>query len=180
MKPLLTTCAAAMFSLLVSCTSSPEMETTAARIQQTRMNNALYAKKARIRVWKDTSTLDRHGWHLHSEQESKFTLPDNEFKTARYLVITHGYTFWSDSSRQISSLTAPTPTHIIELEWIDKDGRTTGGINIPDICRESQLGGFMTGDFPFILPDTAYRQFFALPTIGKALDRAKEGHGNTR
>ncbi len=66
------------------------------------------------------------------------------------------------------------PTHIVELEWIDKDGRTTGGIDIPGICRKSQLGGFVTTDFPFIMPDDAYEQFFALPTIGKALDLLKE------
>ncbi|MBR2145343.1 MAG: hypothetical protein IJ956_07365, partial [Akkermansia sp.] len=99
MKHLLITCATTMISLLVSCTSSPEMETIAARVQKTRIDNALYAKKARIRVWKDTSIHDKHGWHLHSEQESKFTLPENEFKTARYLIITHGYTTWRDSSQ---------------------------------------------------------------------------------
>ena len=71
-------------------------------------------------------------------------------------------------------LTSPTPTHIVELEWIDKDGRTTGGIDIPSICRKSQLGGFVTTDFPFIMPDDAYEQFSALPTIGKALDLLKE------
>ena len=174
MKHLLIACATTMISLLVSCTSSPELETIAARVQKTRMDNALYAKNARIRVWKDTSTHDKHGWHLHSEQESKFTLPENEFKTARYLIITHGYTTWRDSSRQSAPLTSPTPTHIVELEWIDKDGRTTGGINIPGICRKSQLGEFVTTDFPFIMPDDAYEQFFALPTIGKALDLLKE------
>jgi hypothetical protein len=173
MKHLFLSSVTLLCSLLSSC-STPEMDAIAGRVQKTRMNNALYAKKARIRVWKDTSTYDKHGWHLHSEQESKFTLPDNEFRTARYLIITHGYTSWNEQDRQPATLTSPSPTHIVDLEWIDKDGRISGSINVPAICRESQLGEITTGDFPFILPDDAYGQFFALPSIGKALDMLKE------
>ena len=118
MNRLLCLCTAA---LLTACSTSPEMEGVAARVQKARMDNALYAKAARIRVWKDTSKESKHGWYIHSEQENKFTLPENEFKTARYLVITHGYTAWS--KRNTATLEAY-PKHVIELEWIDAKGMT--------------------------------------------------------
>lgn len=173
MKHLLCTCTAALATLLVSCSSSPEMEAVAVRVQKTRMDNALYAKAARIRVWKDTSrqSNDGHGWYIHSEQEHKYTLPENEFKTARYLLITHGYTAWS--KRNTAALEA-FPRHVIELEWIDTNGRTTGGVDITRLRRESQYNGLVGSDFPFILPDDAYEQFFALPTVCKALEVVKD------
>lgn len=173
MKYLLCTCAAALASLLVSCSSSPEMETVATRVQKTRMDNALYAKAARIRVWKDTSrqSEDGHGWYIHSEQEHKYTLPENEFKTARYLLITHGYTTWS---KRNAAILEAFPRHVVELEWIDASGRTSGGVDLTRLKRESQDNGLDVSDFPFILPDEAYEQFFALPTVRKALDVVKE------
>lgn len=160
-------------SILVSC-STPEMATVADRIQKTRMNNALYAKSARIRVWKDTSTHDRYGWHIHSEQENKFSLPENEFKTARYLVITHGSTPWNEQSTSTPPLHRPEQKYIVELEWLNAEGRPAGAIDLPTILRESQSHGIITSDFPFVFSDEAYEQFFALPTVSRALDAIKE------
>ncbi|MBR1982959.1 MAG: hypothetical protein IKA23_09465 [Akkermansia sp.] len=173
MKFLFCTCAAALASLLVSCSSSPEMEAVAARVQKTRIDNALYAKAARIRVWKDTSkqSKDGHGWCIHSEQEHKYTLPENEFKTARYLLITHGYTAWS---KRKASILEVFPRYVVELEWIGANGRTTGGVDLTRLKRESQYNGLDISDFPFILHDKAYEQFFALPTVSRALDVVKE------
>lgn len=173
MKSLLLTCTAALATLLSAC-SSTEMESVASRVQKIRMDNALHAKSARIRVWKDTSTHDKYGWHIHSQQENKFTLPENEFKTARYLVITHGFTTWHDTMSAPMPLRMPEQQFIIELEWLDNAGVPTGSINVPAIRRESQLGSIITSDFPFVLPDEAYEQFFALPTIGKALDQIQD------
>ena len=164
MNRLLCLCASA---LLTACSSFPEMEGVAARVQKARMDNALYAKAARIRVWKDTSKESKQGWYIHSEQENKFTLPENEFKTARYLVITHGYTAWS--KRNTATLEAY-PKHVIELEWIDANGNTKGGIDLTRLNRESQFSELTAADFPFVLPDDAYEQFFALPTVHKAFE----------
>lgn len=160
-------------SVLVSC-STPDMSSVADRIQKTRMDNALYAKSARIRVWKDTSTHDRYGWHIHSEQENKFTLPENEFKTARYLVITHGSTPWNELSTSTPPLHRPEQKYIVELEWLNAEGRPAGAIDLPSILRESQSHGIITSEFPFVFSDEAYEQFFALPTVSKALDAIKE------
>lgn len=168
MNRLLCLCAAI---LLTACSTSPEMEGVAARVQKARMDNALYAKAARIRVWKDTSKESKQGWYIHSEQENKFTLPENEFKTARYLVITHGYTAWS--RRQAATLEAY-PKHVIELEWIDAQGNTKGGIDLTRLNRESQFSELTAADFPFVLPDEAYQQFFALPTIHRAFEVVSE------
>ena len=168
MNRLLCLCAAI---LLTACSSSPEMEGVAARVQKARMDNALYARAARIRVWKDTSKESKQGWYIHSEQENKFTLPENEFKTARYLVITHGYTAWS--RRQAATLEAY-PKHVIELEWIDAQGNTKGGIDLTRLNRESQFSELTAADFPFVLPDEAYQQFFALPTIHRAFEVVSE------
>ena len=168
MNRLLCLCAAI---LLTACSTSPEMEGVAARVQKARMDNAMYARAARIRVWKDTSKESKHGWYIHSEQENKFTLPENEFKTARYLVITHGYTAWS--RRQAATLEAY-PKHLIELEWIDAQGNTKGGIDLTRLNRESQFSELTAADFPFVLPDEAYQQFFALPTIHRAFEVVSE------
>lgn len=168
MNRLLCLCAAI---LLTACSTSPEMEGVAARVQKARMDNALYARAARIRVWKDTSKESKQGWYIHSEQENKFTLPENEFKTARYLVITHGYTAWS--RRQAATLEAY-PKHVIELEWIDAQGNTKGGIDLTRLNRESQFSELTAADFPFVLPDEAYQQFFALPTIHRAFEVVSE------
>lgn len=169
MKKLL--CACAVLPLLFTSCSSPEMEAVAQRIQKTRVDNALHAKSARIRVWRDTSTHDKHGWHIHSEQESKYTLPENEFRTARYLVATQGYTTWHrNGSPAVPSLSVPAQPYIVELEWLNASHRPIGSINLPAIYRESELGGLTTSDFPFVLPDAAYRQFFALPGVSKALE----------
>lgn len=168
MNRLLCLCAAI---LLTACSTSPEMEGVAARVQKARMENALYARAARIRVWKDTSKESKQGWYIHSEQENKFTLPENEFKTARYLVITHGYTAWS--RRQAATLEAY-PKHVIELEWIDAQGNTKGGIDLTRLNRESQFSELTAADFPFVLPDEAYQQFFALPTIHRAFEVVSE------
>lgn len=168
MKPLLFLCATV---LLASCTSSPEMEAVAAHVQQARMDNALYAKAARIRVWKDTSKKQKNGWYIRSEQENKFTLSENEFKTARYLVITHGYTAWS--KRKAATLEIY-PQHIIELEWIDARGNTAGGVDLTRLTRASQFSELTSTDFPFVLPDKAYEQLIALPTISHAFDSVKE------
>lgn len=168
MNRLLCLCAAI---LLTACSTSPEMEGVAARVQKARMDNALYARAARIRVWKDTSKESKQGWYIHSEQENKFTLPENEFKTARYLVITHGYTAWSQ--RQAATLEAY-PKHVIELEWIDAQGNTKGGIDLTRLNRESQFSELTAADFPFVLPDEAYQQFFALPTIHRAFEVVSE------
>lgn len=168
MNRLLCLCAAI---LLTACSTSPEMEGVAARVQKARIDNALYAKAARIRVWKDTSKESKQGWYIHSEQENKFTLPENEFKTARYLVITHGYTAWS--RRQAATLEAY-PKHVIELEWIDAQGNTKGGIDLTRLNRESQFSELTAADFPFVLPDEAYQQFFALPTIHRAFEVVSE------
>lgn len=168
MNRLLCLCAAI---LLTACSTSPEMEGVAARVQKARMDNALYARAARIRVWKDTSKESKQGWYIHSEQENKFTLPENEFKTARYLVITHGYTAWS--RRQAATLEAY-PKHLIELEWIDAQGNTKGGIDLTRLNRESQFSELTAADFPFVLPDEAYQQFFALPTIHRAFEVVSE------
>ncbi len=167
MKHLLCICSAAFVALLGSCTTAPEMEGVAARVQKTRMDNALYAKSARIRVWKDTSKESRQGWYIHSEQENKYTLPENEFKTARYLIITHGYTSWS--RRNAATLEA-FPKHVIELEWLDANGNITGGVDLTRLTRESQFSELTAADFPFILPDNAYKQLFALPTVHKAFE----------
>lgn len=165
----------ALFSatLLISCTT-PEMATVAERVQKTRMDNALYAKSARIRVWKDTSTHDRYGWHISSEQENKFSLPENEFKMARYLVITRGFTRWDERSSTTPPLLRPEQEYIVELEWLNAEGLPAGAIDIPAIVRESQSGGIITTDFPFVLPDKAYEEFFSLPTVTRALDKIKE------
>ena len=168
MNRLLCLCAAI---LLTACSTSPEMEGVAARVQKARMDNALYARAARIRVWKDTSKESKQGWYIHSEQENKFTLPENEFKTARYLVITHGYTAWS--RRQAATLEAY-PKHVIELEWIDAQGNIKGGIDLTRLNRESQFSELTAADFPFVLPDEAYQQFFALPTIHRAFEVVSE------
>ncbi|MBQ6942471.1 MAG: hypothetical protein IJN23_07905 [Akkermansia sp.] len=168
MNRLLCLCAAI---LLTACSTSPEMEGVAARVQKARMDNALYARAARIRVWKDTSKESKQGWYIHSEQENKFTLPENEFKTARYLVITHGYTAWS--RRQAATLEAY-PKHVIELEWIDAQGNTKGGIDLTRLNRESQFSELTAADFPFVLPDEACQQFFALPTIHRAFEVVSE------
>lgn len=168
MNRLLCLCAAI---LLTACSTSPEMEGVAARVQKARMDNALYARAARIRVWKDTSKESKQDWYIHSEQENKFTLPENEFKTARYLVITHGYTAWS--RRQAATLEAY-PKHVIELEWIDAQGNTKGGIDLTRLNRESQFSELTAADFPFVLPDEAYQQFFALPTIHRAFEVVSE------
>lgn len=173
MKSLLYSCAACL-SLLLSACSSTGLESVAERVQKVRMDNALHAKSARVRVWKDTSSHDRYGWHIHSQQENKFTLPENEFKTARYLVVTHGYTTWHEQKNAPMPLRMPEQQYIIELEWLNAAGEPTGAINVPAIRRESQLGGIITSDFPFVLPDDAYEQFFALPTIGKALDKIQK------
>lgn len=169
MKMRLCTLLATLATLLVSC-SNPEMEAIAARVQKTRIDNALHAAKARIRVWRDTSTHDKHGWHIHSEQEFKFTLPENEFKTARYLIVTHGFTAWHEQDKAPASLDAGAPEYIVELEWLDRHGVPTSSVDIPAICRESQLHQLSTSAFPFVLPDDAYNRFFALPSVGKALD----------
>ena len=171
MNHLLCTCAAAFACLLAACSTSPEMEGVAMRVQETRMNNALYAKSARIRVWKDTSRKSKHGWYINSEQENKFTLPENEFKTARYLVITHGYTAWSGKN---ATTLESFPRHVIELEWIDARGNTMGGIDLTGLTRESQFSELTAADFPFVLPDKAYMQFFALPTVAKAFEVVKQ------
>lgn len=176
MKFLFCTCAAALASLLVSCSSSPEMEAVAARVQKTRIDNALYAKAARIRVWKDTSTKDKHGWHIHSEQENKIRLTENEFKTARYLFITQGRTIWCQQTTAPATLTTTAEPHIIELEWLNASGLPTGSIDVLRIIRESQRNGIVTSDFPVVLKDDAYEQFFALPTIDKALMLIEKGH----
>lgn len=168
MNRLLCLCTAA---LLTACSSSPEMEGVSARVQKARMDNAMYAKEARIRVWKDTSKESKHGWYIHSEQENKFTLPENEFKMARYLLITHGYTAWS--KRNTATLEAY-PKHVVELEWIDNKGMTKGGLDLTRLNRESQFSELTAADFPFVLPDAAYEQLFALPTIRKAFEVVKE------
>ncbi len=173
MVGILRLCAAAVVILLSACSHS-EMAAVAARVQKIRIDNALYAKSARIRVWKDTSNHDKYGWHIHSQQENKYTLPENEFKTARYLIATYGYTSWSDDSAVPTPLRVTNQQYIIELEWLNEHGVPTGAINVPAIRRESQLGSIITCSFPFVLPDEAYEQFFALPTVGKALDMIKK------
>lgn len=156
--------------LLLSSCSTPEREVIAQRVQKTRIDNALHAKSARIRVWRDTSTHDKHGWHIHSEQECKYSLTENEFKTARYLVATQGYTTWRRENTAAPSLQATAQPYIVELEWLDAARRPIGSIDIPAICRESELGGILTSDFPFVLPDEAHKQFFSLPGVDKALN----------
>lgn len=173
MKHQLIICNMALAALLAAC-SSPEMEAVAARVQKIRVDNALNAKAARVRIWKDTSSRDQHGWHLQSQQENRFTLPDNEFRMARYLVATQAYTTWHESKGTPTPLMIPEQQYIIELEWLNNAGVPTGAVNVPAICRESQLGGIITSDFPLVLPDNAYEQFFALPTISKALDSLRD------
>lgn len=173
MNTLLRRLSLAVAVLLGSC-SHPQMEDIAQRVQQVRLDNALYATQARIRVWKDTSVYDKHGWHLHSAQENTFTLPRNEFQTVRYLILTQGYTSWRRLSNAPIELNGTAPGHIVELEWLNRDGRVIGGVNIVGICRESQLSELMPIDFPLVLPDDAYQKFFALPSIGRAMDLIKK------
>lgn len=171
MKALFVSCPLLITLLFTAC-STPKMESIAADIQQTRTHNALHAKNARIRVWKNTSTFDAQGWHLHSDQINNFTLPPNEFKTVRYLLITHGYTTWQENDSAHETQTDTAPDCIIELEWLNKDGETTSGIDLTGICRESCRQNAGMSSFPFVLTDEAYEQFFALPTVKKAMDIA--------
>ena len=166
MKPAFVLCALFLASLMVSCTTQ-HLGPVGERVQKVRLDNALTAKAARIHVWHDTSTYDQQGWHLHSDRKEQFTLPDDEFKKARGLIIAHGAT-WQRQNPPAGK-TDTIPPHVVELEWVSADGSTIGGIDLLGIRKESQLDNTVTTEFPFVLPDEAYEQFMAIPTISKAL-----------
>lgn len=168
MKNLLCICATLWVMLLVSCSTSP-MAAVAGRVQDARQNNAFRAHSARIRIWRDISTYNKQGWHLHSQQADRLPLPADEFQTARSILTTQGYTTWRDDEGSPLPPKTPLPTHIVELEWLNAHGEVSGGISITKICPESQLDSKTNSVFPFVLPDDAYDQFMALPTISKAL-----------
>ncbi len=173
MKHLLSLCAALWALILVSCTT-PEMASVAARVQEARQNNALQAHSARIRIWRDISTYDKHGWQLHSQQASRLTIPADEFTAVRHLLTTQGYTTWRNHENTPLPPKTPLPGSIVELEWLNAEGRVSGGISITKICRESELDTKTNSVFPFVLPDEAYDQFMALPTVSKALKLIQE------
>ena len=153
---------------LVSC-STPEMASVAARVQEARQTNANSAQAARIRIWRDISTCDKQGWHLHSQQTSRLPMPAEEFQTARSILTTKGYTIWKDHPGTQLPPRKALPDQIVELEWLNEHNEVAGGINITRICRESEQEKPTGTAFPFVLPDDAYDQFMALPTISKAL-----------
>ncbi len=169
MKQLLVSSVLLVASLLTAC-STQEVEDVGTRIQKVRLHNALSAKNAQIRVWKDTSTYDQQGWHLHSDQENRFTMPESEFKTARGLVIAHGSTWQRQNAPVSTTQTDTAPAQFVELEWMNADGQTIGGIDLLRVRKESQLDNSVTSDFPFVLPDEIYDQFMAIPTINSALE----------
>lgn len=173
MKHLFCLCAALWTLILVSC-STPEMATVASRVQEARQNNATNAHSARIRIWRDISTYDKRGWQLHSLQADRLTMPGSEFQAARYLLTTHGYTTWRGYEDAPLPPKTPLPTSIVELEWLNASGDVAGGISITKIYRESELDSKTNAVFPFVLPDDAYEQFMAIPTISKALKLIQE------
>ena len=153
---------------LVSC-STPEMASVATRVQDARQANANSAHAARIRIWRDISTYDKQGWHLHSQQTSRLPMPAEEFQKARSILSTKGYTIWRDHPGTQLPPRKALPDQIVELEWLNEHNEVAGGINITRICRESEQEKPTGTAFPFVLPDDAYDQFMALPTISKAL-----------
>lgn len=157
---------------LISCSTS-EMATVAARVQEARQHNAASAQSARIRIWRDISTYNKQGWHLHSEQASRLTMPDDEFQEVRRILMTSGYTTWRSHDDTPLPPKSPLPTSIVELEWLDGHGTVSGGISISKVCRESELDTKTNSVFPFVLPDDAYNEFMALPTISKAINLSK-------
>ena len=157
---------------LVSCSTS-EMATVAARVQEARQHNAESAHSARIRIWRDISTYNKQGWHLHSEQANRLTMPDTEFQAARRILMSQGYTTWRNHSDTPLPPKTPLPTSIVEMEWVNEHGTVSGGISISKICRESELDAKTNSVFPFVLPDEAYDEFMLLPTIRKAVDFSK-------
>ena len=169
MKNLLCLCAALWVMILVSCSTSP-MAAVAGRVQDARQNNALRAHSARIRIWRDISTYNKQGWHLHSQQTNRLPLSEDEFKTARNILTTQGYTTWRDDEDKPLPPKTPLPTQIVELEWLDSHGEVSGGISITKICPESRIDSKTNSVFPVVLPDDAYDQFMALPTISKAIN----------
>lgn len=172
MKQLFALCAFPLLATLTSCTTS-DMEAMAARIHSARVNSALQAQGARVRVWKDTSTLDDQGWHLHSDQKEHFILPENEFKTARDLMTSQGYTCHNSPVTTAQPATSiQTPPCIVELEWTDKNGETLGGMNMASIIPETKQDSSTVADFPLVLPEEAHQQLFALPSIKQALQEA--------
>lgn len=172
MKSLL--CLSAILCILpmVSCSSS-EMATVAARVQEARQHNAESAQSARVRIWRDISTYNKRGWHLHSEQTNRLTLPDDEFQAARRILTTSGYTTWRNHADAPLPPKTPLPASIVELEWLNASGAVSGGLSISKICRESELDEKTNSVFPFVLPDVAYDELMMLPTISKAIQYSR-------
>lgn len=171
MKSQLSLCLCSL--VLVSCTTS-ELATVATRVQEARQMNAQKAESARVRIWRDISTYSKRGWQLHSEQASRLNMPQPEFEKARDILITSGYTTWQDNVDMPLPPKKPLPDHIVELEWLNQQGAVSGGISVTKICRESELGTKTNIVFPFVLPDEAYDEFMAIPTIRKSLEQLKE------
>lgn len=168
MKPLLRLCTALGAMILIACTT-PEMAAVASRVQEARQHNAINAHSARIRIWRDISTYDKHGWQLHSQQANRLIMPATEFEAARQLLTTQAYTAWRNHDNTPLPPKTPLPTSIAELEWLNAEGSVCGGLSITKICRESELDSKTNSVFPLVMPDEAYEQFMAIPTISKAL-----------